>query len=158
MLSTTSEYALRALALLARQPMGTALLGRDLAKAADIPANYLSKILVALRNAGLVDTSRGAGGGYRLHKPADKIRLLDVVELFEPVTRDRPTCFLHREKSCSESAHCAAHDTWRELQATYVDFLVSTRLSALAGLVPAEIPTKPDIVQLPSSQENQHEL
>ena len=62
MLSTTSEYALRALACLAGQPQGTDQLGRDLAKAAEIPANYLSKILLALRNAELVDTTRGSGG------------------------------------------------------------------------------------------------
>ena len=42
-------------------PTGTALLGRDLAKAAEIPANYLSKILLTLRNAELVDTTRGSG-------------------------------------------------------------------------------------------------
>jgi DNA-binding IscR family transcriptional regulator len=61
MLSTTSEYALRALACLAGQPPGTALLGRNLAKAAEIPANYLSKILLTLRNAELVDTTCGWG-------------------------------------------------------------------------------------------------
>jgi DNA-binding IscR family transcriptional regulator len=44
MFSTTCEYALRALVQLARMPEGTAVLGRDLARNADIPANYLSKI------------------------------------------------------------------------------------------------------------------
>ncbi len=133
MLSTTAEYALRALTHLARQPRGTVLLGRDLAKAADIPANYLSKILVALRNAGLVDTSRGAGGGYRLRKSAGEIRVIDVVELFEGVSRERQACFLHHQKPCSESSPCAAHAVWRDLQAAYVAFLASTPLSALAG-------------------------
>lgn len=76
MLSVTSEYALRALAHLARQP-GEAVLGRDLAHAVEIPANYLSKVLLTLRNAGLVDTTRGSGGGYRLRKPANEIHLID---------------------------------------------------------------------------------
>ena len=99
MLSTTSEYALRALACLAGQPPGTALLGRNLAKAAEIPANYLSKILLTLRNAELVDTTCG-GGGYRLHKPAEEIFLIDVVELFDGISRNKPACFLQHQKPC----------------------------------------------------------
>jgi Rrf2 family protein len=110
MLSTTSQYALRALCHLARQS-GEAVLGRDLAQAVEIPANYLSKVLLTLRNAGLVDTSRGSGGGYRLRKPADQISLIDVVELFEEISRTRPSCFLGRTRLCSETTPCTAHST-----------------------------------------------
>jgi Rrf2 family protein len=67
MLSITSQYALRALSHLARQS-GEAVLGRDLARSVEIPANYLSKVLLTLRNAGLVATARGSGGGYRLSR------------------------------------------------------------------------------------------
>ena len=133
MLSTTSEYALRALAVLAGRPMGTALLGKDLARAADIPANYLSKILVALRNAGLVDASRGAKGGYRLHKSAAEIHFIDVVELFDGGLRNQPACFLRRQKHCSESPPCNAHESWRKILTAYLDFLTSTPLSALVS-------------------------
>jgi len=133
MLSTTSEYALRALAHLARQPNGDAVLGRDLAHAAEIPANYLSKVLLTLRNAGLVDTTRGSGGGYRLRRPATEIYLIDVVELFEEISREKPTCFLGRTKPCSDSTPCTAHKAWRDLQAAYLGFLVSTPLSMIAG-------------------------
>jgi Rrf2 family transcriptional regulator, iron-sulfur cluster assembly transcription factor len=133
MLSTTSEYALRALSRLARQPQGEAMLGRDLAKAAEIPANYLSKVLLTLRNAGLVDTTRGSGGGYSLRKPANEIYLIDVVELFEEISRTKPACFLGHSRACSETAPCTAHAAWRDLQATYRGFLVSTPLSAIAG-------------------------
>jgi Rrf2 family protein len=132
MLSTTSEYALRALACLAGQPPGTDLLCRDLAKAAEIPANYLSKILLTLRNANLVDTTRGSGGGYRLHKPATEIFLIDVIELFDGMSRNKPACFLQHEKPCSSSSSCSAHVLWADVQARYLGFLVSTPLSALA--------------------------
>lgn len=132
MLSITSQYALRALSHLARQS-GEAVLGRDLAESVEIPANYLSKVLVTLRNAGLVDTARGSGGGYRLGKPAEDIHLIDVVELFEEVSRAKPSCFLGRTRACSETTPCTAHSTWKGLQATYLGFLVSTPLSAIAG-------------------------
>lgn len=140
MLSTTSEYALRALAYLAAQPPGTALLGRDLAKAADVPANYLSKILLTLRNASLVDTTRGLTGGYRLHKRAEEIFLIDVVELFDGVSRTKPACFLQHQKPCSSDSPCHAHDLWRDVQARYLGFLVSTPLSALAVSIATIVP------------------
>ena len=64
MLTATSEYALRALVQLARLRNGDSILGRDLAKKARIPKNYLVKILVSLRNVGMVEAVRGQGGGY----------------------------------------------------------------------------------------------
>lgn len=132
MLSITSQYALRALSHLARKS-GAAVLGRDLAESVEIPANYLSKVLLTLRNAGLVDTARGAGGGYRLRKPAENIHLIDVVELFEEISRGKPSCFLGRTRPCSETTPCTAHSTWKGLQTAYLGFLVATPLSAIAG-------------------------
>ena len=133
MLSTTSEYALRAMVYLAQQPPGDAVLGRKLAGATCIPANYLSKILLTLRNADLVDTARGSGGGYRLGKGANEIFLIDVIELFDGVSRTYPGCFLQHEKPCSSTAPCSAHALWRDVQARYLGFLVSTPLSALVS-------------------------
>ena len=132
MLSITSQYALRALSQLARLS-GEAVLGRDLAHSVEIPANYLSKVLLILRNAGLVDTTRGSGGGYRLRRPANEIYLIDVVELFEEISRTKPCCFLGRTRACSDDVPCTAHSLWRDLQATYLGFLASTPLSAIAG-------------------------
>jgi Rrf2 family protein len=142
MLSITSQYALRALSHLARQS-GEAVLGRDLAHSVEIPANYLSKVLLILRNAGLVDTTRGSGGGYRLRRPANEIYLIDVVELFEEISRTKPCCFLGRTRACSDGVPCTAHSLWHDLQAAYLGFLVSTPLSAIAG--------KPDDVWTSSS-------
>jgi Rrf2 family iron-sulfur cluster assembly transcriptional regulator len=132
MLTITSQYALRALSHLARQS-GEAVLGRDLAQSVEIPANYLSKVLVTLRNAGLVDTTRGSGGGYRLSRPANEIHLIDVVELFEEVSRTRSSCFLGQTRPCSETKPCTAHSAWKGAQAAYLGFLVSTPLSEIAG-------------------------
>lgn len=132
MLSTTSQYALRALSHLAARS-GEAILGRDLAESVEIPANYLSKVLLTLRNAGLVVTARGSGGGYRLGRPADEIHLIDVVELFEEISRTKPACFLGRTRACSEATPCNAHSSWRSLSAAYLQFLISTPLSAIAG-------------------------
>jgi Rrf2 family cysteine metabolism transcriptional repressor len=130
MFSTTCEYALRALVRLAQMPNGDAILGRDLARQAEIPANYLSKILLALRNAGVLATARGTGGGYRLRKPPETIRLIDVVGLFDGA-RAKPACLLGG-KECSDEDACLAHASWREIREAYVQFLESTTLASIA--------------------------
>jgi len=122
MLTTTSEHALRALAYLARLPECTSILGRELAKEASIPANYLSKILWTLGNAGIIDATRGNGGGYRLRRVAGEIRLYEVVELFDR-DRVRLECFLGGGKDCDCENPCTAHEAWRDVRTAYLDFL-----------------------------------
>jgi Rrf2 family iron-sulfur cluster assembly transcriptional regulator len=90
-------------------------------------------VMLTLRNAGLVETTRGLRGGYRLRKPATEIHLIDVVELFEEISRTKPSCFLGRTRACSAAEPCTAHSTWKGLQAAYLEFLVSTPLSEIAG-------------------------
>ena len=132
MLSTTSEYALRALTHLARLPRGGAMLGRELAEEAEIPANYLSKILVALRNAGLVATARGSGGGYWLLRPPDAIHLVDVVELFDGPAA-HTTCVLGHHKTCDDNNPCSAHEAWRKVRQAYAEFLEATTLAQISA-------------------------
>lgn len=131
MLTITTEYALRALTELARNPRGQATLGRDLAKTARVPAKYLSKIMLALRNAGMVGTTRGLGGGYRLLRSADSVHLSDVIKIFEGGT-SKPTCLLDSNRKCSEHHPCDAHPRFHDVQMAYHNFLRQTTLGDLA--------------------------
>ena len=131
MLSATSQHALRALVHLSRLPPAVSILGRDLARQAAIPANYLAKILLTLRNAGIVETTRGQGGGYRLGKPASQIRLIDVVELFEGLA-GRRGCLLGERHDCSDATPCAAHDSWKLVKQAYLDFLESKTVADIS--------------------------
>ncbi|MHB9078472.1 MAG: RrF2 family transcriptional regulator [Pirellulaceae bacterium] len=130
MFSATSEYALRALVQLAREPAGMSVLGQNLAERARIPANYLSKILWTLRNAGFLQTTRGHGGGYRLAKPADQITLIEVVRQFEEVSAE-PGCLLGEPHECCDQTPCSAHSAWKEVKNAYVKFLCLTTLADL---------------------------
>ncbi len=130
MMSTTSQYALRALARLSREPHGAPLLGRDLARESDIPANYLAKLLWQLGKAGLVSGARGSRGGYKLERPAERIRLIDVVEVFDPV-RGRPACLMGRGE-CDERNACGAHHRWKRVRDVYLEFLEETTLATIA--------------------------
>lgn len=135
MLSTTSEYALRALSCLARAPEGQALLGRDLSILAGVPANYLAKILLDLKRTGIVDATRGSGGGYRLARPAAEIHLAAVVETFEG-PREGRACILGGGRICSDHDPCPAHPKFTAARRAYLDFLNNTTLAEIS--VPEE--------------------
>lgn len=128
MFTATSEYALRALVQLARQPRGESVLGKDLAKQGRIPPNYLSKILWALRNAGYLEATRGQGGGYRLARAPERITLIEVVRLFDGVTAE-PGCLLGEHHECSDKTPCSAHRSWKKVKEVYLAFIRTTTLA-----------------------------
>lgn len=135
MITTTSEYALRALVKLAQTSSDELIGGRDLSEELGIPSNYLSKVMLTLRNAGIVETTRGYGGGYRLQKAPGKIRLVDVVELFEGVAT-RPHCFLGEKSVCSDDDPCPAHVHFRGVRKAYIRYLEKTSIGMIAKEVP----------------------
>jgi len=131
MFTTTTRHALRSLVHLARLPAGGSILGRELAEQADIPANYLAKILLTLRNAGMVEATRGQGGGYRLRRQADQIPLIQVVDLFEGISCRR-VCFLGEKHACSDDEGCSAHPAWKRVQEVYLEFLNAQTIADIA--------------------------
>ncbi|MDQ1403208.1 MAG: hypothetical protein QOG03_1524, partial [Actinomycetota bacterium] len=77
------EWGIHCCAILALLPDGTALPSARLAEFHDVPPAYLAKHLQALAKAGIVTSTAGPKGGYRLARPAAEITLLDVVEAIE---------------------------------------------------------------------------
>jgi len=82
-LTARSEYALLALVYLNRQDREGFVSVETIALAQDIPAKYLEQILLALKRAKYLRSSKGQHGGYRLAKPANKISLAEVIRLFD---------------------------------------------------------------------------
>jgi Rrf2 family protein len=107
MISSTAEYALRAVVRIAQHGPGP-MTAQDVAKAAHIPPHYASKILEDLAEAGLLVSRRGPGGGYGLARPPDRIDLLSVINAVDPIKRIQ-RCPLglteHRLELCSLHAH-----------------------------------------------------
>jgi Rrf2 family protein len=90
-LSTACAYALRALVFLARHEGNGLLAARVFAEARGMPEEYLRKSLKPLALAGVLLSSRGPNGGYRLARPAQRISLLEVVEAVDgPVRGEAP--------------------------------------------------------------------
>jgi len=81
--SAKTDYALRAAVELAAAEGGPPVKGERLATSQAIPLRFLENILLQLRNAGLIESRRGADGGYRLARPAAEITLADVIRAID---------------------------------------------------------------------------
>jgi Rrf2 family protein len=82
MLSKKAKYALRALSVLARAYPGRVPAAR-LAREAAVPGKFLESILVELRNARVVASTRGTGGGHALARPAEALTIGDIVRILD---------------------------------------------------------------------------
>ena len=78
-ITAKAEYACLAVIDLARSGNGTPRRIKDIADAQGIPERYLVQILLQLKSVGLVQSARGAVGGYQLVRPADRISVADVI-------------------------------------------------------------------------------
>jgi len=107
------------------------MLGKELAQKAQIPANYLAKILLSLKNAGLLNTARGSKGGYWLAREPKSIRLIEIVKIFEQSATPTP-CILGADL-CSEEQPCSAHDKWHAIRRAYTEFLEATTIADLTS-------------------------
>jgi Rrf2 family protein len=84
-ISRKAEYALRALVVMARQPKSWQI--QELSLRENIPVKFLEQILLGLRNAGLLNSKRGVGGGYVMRKAASEITVGEVIRTFDgPLT------------------------------------------------------------------------
>jgi Rrf2 family iron-sulfur cluster assembly transcriptional regulator len=126
-LGTKGRYAVMAMADLARHERGRAVTLADIAARQEISLHYLEQLFARLRRAGLVQSVRGPGGGYRLAQPAAETRVVDIVTAVdEPIHAVRCSgakgCMLAGEK-------CLTHDLWDALGRTIHDFLAGVSLA-----------------------------
>ncbi len=82
-LTYRSEYALLALIYLARNDNGNFISAEKIATAQEIPVKFLEQLLLALKRAKYLSSSKGHNGGYRLARSADLIYLAEVIRLFD---------------------------------------------------------------------------
>ena len=82
-ITTKSPYAVRALAELARRGQSTPVPIGEIARARDIPVQFLEGLFATLRRAGILQSQRGVKGGYTFARPPSEITVLEVVELLE---------------------------------------------------------------------------
>jgi Rrf2 family protein len=88
-LQKATRFGLYAVLELAAEPEQQ-LSATDIAERFGISANHLAKVMRDLTRAGLISSSRGAGGGYRFSGNAKRTTLMDVIDLFEEIGADAP--------------------------------------------------------------------
>lgn len=105
-LTSWTDYTLRVLMYCAAsQGRATPVTISEIAQAHDISRSHLTKIVMDLSGKGLLETTRGRGGGLRLLKPAAQIGLGDVIRLTESDFM-MVECFDEGANQCRLSAHC----------------------------------------------------
>jgi len=114
LITRATEYAIRAVLYLAKQPPGEIVLKKDICQTQNITPAFLTKILQPLIKAGIVGSQRGVGGGFFLARDPSDITLLDVVE-----AEDGPLYLnqcLIEEGTCERDLFCPAHGAWRHIR------------------------------------------
>jgi len=129
-LTRDGEYAVRAILFLASQPLGKISLISEISKVQDIPKSYLAKIMQHLVKVGLVNSRRGAKGGFFLARPADRITLRETIEAVEgPIYLN--VCLI-KKGECPRDEICPVHPVWREAQEKLFSVLESKTMAQLA--------------------------
>lgn len=131
MLSQTSDYALRAVLVLARHHGGPPVRAEAIARATGAPRNYLGKTLHALVRAGLVTSARGPAGGFALAAAPEAVTLAAVVDCFDD-PRPSGHCLLGAGP-CDLARPCAAHHGWTAVRAARRAPLTGTTIADLLG-------------------------
>lgn len=130
--TTWAEYGLICALHLARRLDDGPVTGRDLATREQLPADYIEQILLRLRRAGIVRSTRGARGGYVLARLPEAITVREVIAASE-LTTFEVHCLTHpvEEERCSASHSCSIRPVWMMLQRKIDDVLDSVRLADL---------------------------
>jgi Rrf2 family transcriptional regulator, cysteine metabolism repressor len=126
--STKAQYGMRALVEIAiggERP--TSL--KQVAERQGLSQQYLEQIFAVLRRAGVVESVRGAHGGYRVVRPFDQIRALEVVELLEGSVA--PVACIDDADGCERTGQCSTEGLWRDVDAAVRRVLGATTLADL---------------------------
>ena len=113
MLSKKAQYAFQALMYMADKKPGQPTLIADIAKKRRIPLKFLENILLELKNAGILDSKKGKGGGYYFRLDPRDIPLARIIRLIDGPIAKLPCVslyFYERCKNCDEK-RCGLHDT-----------------------------------------------
>jgi Rrf2 family iron-sulfur cluster assembly transcriptional regulator len=130
--SPTCQHALRALIYLASKSPDKPVLVNEIADAAKVPRHSLAKILHGLRNKGLVKSTKGPGGGYKLARPGSETTIVEVVEAVDGPLRLAKSCVLGLEE-CNGDEPCALHDYWKMFRGQYYSTISALTLEAAAA-------------------------
>jgi len=126
------QYALRVLAFVLVEQDGSHISAHDVCERIDIPESYSRKVLQALVQGGLLEATRGPGGGYRLSRNPEKISVLEVIHAVDG--KDCfDMCILGLDTCCPESP-CPLHAFWSDARRHLLEQLRACTLAEIGGM------------------------
>ena len=126
--STRGEYGVRAMLDLALHYEEGATALRTVAQRQEISGSYLEQLLGILRKAGLVESVRGAQGGYRLARPPGEIRIGEIMRAVEGPIAPTDCVSEDGRAGCRQAPHCVTRLLWKRLRDSMIAVLDSTTL------------------------------
>ena len=130
-LSTKVRYATRIVIRLARESNDEPLPTQAIARLEDISADYVAQILMVLKKAGVVSSTRGSQGGFVMARDPESLTVKDVIEAVEG-----PICLVPcstRKAVCSRSSSCVTRTLWDQAGATLRTFFAGVTVQQLAA-------------------------
>ena len=131
-ITTWAEYGVICALHLARRTELGPVNGREIARQERLPGDYVEQILLRLRRAGVIASTRGARGGYVLARPPEQVSIRAVIQASELETFNLH-CVSHplEEERCSASHNCTIRPVWVMLQRKIDDVLEGVTLADL---------------------------
>ena len=126
-ISTKGRYALRVMLDLALHRGGEFIPLRDIADRSGISLKYLEQIISTLNRAGYLQSSRGAGGGYRLSKSPSEYTCGDILRTAEGSLS--PTVCTEEDNPCDKRGECITYPFWAGLDRAICEYVDSVTLS-----------------------------
>jgi Rrf2 family transcriptional regulator, cysteine metabolism repressor len=132
-ISARTEYGIRVLVTLARQPGGGPLSLSEIARREKLPHAYLEQLVRDLRRAGLLTATRGQAGGYRLAREADLIPMADAVRALEGPLLEMPCAGSDSLEACDRPQPCSVHEVFQRVFESLNGVLGGTTLADAAA-------------------------
>lgn len=147
-LSTKGRYAMVALTDLALAESGGLVTLADVSRRQDISLPYLEQLFVKLRRAGLVESVRGPGGGYRLARSPEQIRVSEILSAVDETVSAMHKGAGMKGALSGSKAQSLTNRLWEGLSAHVYVFLHQVRLSDVIGNEMAPCPAVPAILEV----------
>lgn len=129
--STKARYGIKAMVDIALG-YGSRLSVTQLAEKQGVSVAYLEQLIAGLRKAGLVESARGASGGYTLSRPPEEISVGEVLRALEGSTAILDCVGVESSGGCENACSCSARPLWLKLQQKIDDVLDSTTIKDMA--------------------------
>lgn len=132
-ISTRGRYGVKALSELARRYGEGPISLKEIAETQDLSRGYLEQLLSSLREANLVESVRGAQGGYKLVNPPEEVSVGDILRVLEGPLAPVDCASPNRPDSdvCEKIDDCSTHDIWVKVRLSVEEVVDSISLSDL---------------------------